>query len=333
MPDTDITFTDLVRGEITFKAGTIPDFVVVRANGQPLYTLVNPVDDALMGITHVLRGEDLLSSTPRQIVLYEALKDIGIAEATPEFGHLPYVMGQGNKKLSKRDPESNLFLHREHGFIPEGLINYLGLLGWSIGPDRDVFTVDEFTQAFDIHDVLPNPARFDIKKATAINADHIRMLAPDDFRDRLIPYLQAAEVLPAEPTDAQLAILDQAAPLVQTRMNLLGEAPDLLAFLFTPDAELTMSEDGLKTLKDSAPEVLAASIEVLEGLEDWRTERLQAVLEEKLVNEMEIKPRLAYGPLRVAVSGRRVSPPLFESLEILGKESSLTRLRALAAQL
>ncbi|MCM1012029.1 glutamate--tRNA ligase [Brevibacterium sp. XM4083] len=333
MPDADITFTDLVRGEITFKAGTIPDFVVVRANGQPLYTLVNPVDDALMGITHVLRGEDLLSSTPRQIVLYEALKDIGIAEATPEFGHLPYVMGQGNKKLSKRDPESNLFLHREHGFIPEGLINYLGLLGWSIGPDRDVFTVDEFTQAFDIHDVLPNPARFDIKKATAINADHIRMLAPDDFRDRLIPYLQAAEVLPAEPTDAQLAILDQAAPLVQTRMNLLGEAPDLLAFLFTPDVELTMSEDGLKTLKDSAPEVLAASIEVLEGLEDWRTERLQAVLEEKLVNEMEIKPRLAYGPLRVAVSGRRVSPPLFESLEILGKESSLTRLRALAAQL
>ena len=242
MPDADITFTDLVRGEITFKAGTIPDFVVVRANGQPLYTLVNPVDDALMGITHVLRGEDLLSSTPRQIVLYEALKDIGIAEATPEFGHLPYVMGQGNKKLSKRDPESNLFLHREHGFIPEGLINYLGLLGWSIGPDRDVFTVDEFTQAFDIHDVLPNPARFDIKKATAINADHIRMLAPDDFRDRLIPYLQAAEVLPAEPTDAQLAILDQAAPLVQTRMNLLGEAPDLLAFLFTPDAELTKTD-------------------------------------------------------------------------------------------
>lgn len=333
MPDNDITFTDLVRGDITFKAGTIPDFVVVRANGQPLYTLVNPVDDALMGITHVLRGEDLLSSTPRQIVLYEALKAIGIAEATPQFGHLPYVMGEGNKKLSKRDPESNLFLHRENGFIPEGLINYLGLLGWSIGPDRDVFTVEEFTNAFDVHDVLPNPARFDIKKATAINADHIRMLAPADFRDRLIPYLQAAEVLAEEPTDAQLAILDEAAPLVQTRMNLLGEAPDLLAFLFTPDDELVITEDGLKTLKDSAPEVLAAALEVLEDVDDWTTETLQAVLEAKLVTEMEIKPRLAYGPLRVAVSGRRVSPPLFESMEILGKDSSLTRLRALAAQL
>ena len=147
MPDEDLTFTDIVRGEITFRAGTIPDYVVVRANGQPLYTLVNPIDDALMGITHVLRGEDMLSSTPRQVVLYEALNDIGIAEAIPEFGHLPYVMGDGNKKLSKRDPQSNLFLHRDNGFIPEGMINYLGLLGWSIGPDRDVFSVKEFVEA------------------------------------------------------------------------------------------------------------------------------------------------------------------------------------------
>ncbi|WP_253719922.1 glutamate--tRNA ligase [Brevibacterium renqingii] len=333
MPDEDITFTDLVRGEITFKAGSVPDYVVVRANGQPLYTLVNPVDDALMGITHVLRGEDILSSTPRQIALYESLKAIGVAEATPEFGHLPYVMGAGNKKLSKRDPESNLFLHRENGFIPEGLINYLALLGWSIAPDRDVFSVAEFTEAFDIHDVLPNPARFDVKKATAINADHIRLLEPTDFRDRLVPYLQAAEVLPAEPTDAQLAVLDQAAPLVQTRMKLLAEAPDLLAFLFTSDADLVIAEDGMKTLKDSAPEVLAASIDVLEGLEEWTTAKLEEVLSAKLVTEMEIKPRLAYGPLRVAVSGRKVSPPLFESMEILGKDSSLKRLRALAAQL
>ncbi|MGO2862269.1 MAG: glutamate--tRNA ligase, partial [Brevibacterium sp.] len=174
---------------------------------------------------------------------------------------------------------------------------------------------------------------FDVKKATAINADHIRLLDADDFRDRLVPYLQAAEVLPESPTDAQLAILDQAAPLVQTRMNLLAEAPNLLAFLFTPDAELTMAEDGLKTLKDSAPEVLAASLEVLDGLEDWTTDTLHSTLQAKLVDEMEIKPRLAFGPLRVAVSGRKVSPPLFESMEILGKDSSLTRLRALAAQL
>src|SRR5512142_1414787 len=143
MPDDDVTFDDLVRGEVTFKAGSTPDFVVARAGGEPLYPLVNPVDDALMGITHVLRGEDLLSSTPRQIALYHALIDIGVTSFVPRFGHLPYVMGEGNRKLSKRDPQSNLFLHRERGFIPEGLLNYLALLGWSIAEDRDIFTVDE----------------------------------------------------------------------------------------------------------------------------------------------------------------------------------------------
>jgi len=124
VPDTDLSFDDLVRGEITFPRGSFSDFVVVRPNGAPLYTFVNPVDDALMGITHVLRGEDLLSSTPRQIALYHALIEIGVTTFIPRFGHLPYVMGEGNRKLSKRDPESNLFLHRDRGFIPEGLINY-----------------------------------------------------------------------------------------------------------------------------------------------------------------------------------------------------------------
>lgn len=329
MPDEDITFTDVVRGEITFKAGSVPDFVVVRANGQPLYTLVNPVDDALMGITHVLRGEDLLSSTPRQIVLYEALKDIGIAEFTPEFGHLPYVMGEGNKKLSKRDPESNLFHHRDNGFIPEGFINYLALLGWSIAADRDVFTVEEMLQAFDIHDVLPNPARFDVKKATAINADHIRMLDEDDFGRRLLPFLQNAGLIDAEPTGRQLEVLRQAVPLVQTRMNLLSEAPDLMSFLFVDEDEFELHEDGLKTLRETAPEVLRASIEVLEPLEDFTAETLQTVLKTKLVEEMEIKPRFAFGPLRTALSGRRISPPLFESMEILGKDVTLGRLRGL----
>ena len=170
MPEEDITFNDLVRGEITFRAGSVPDYVVVRANGKPLYTLVNPVDDALMGITHVLRGEDLLSSTPRQIALYRALIDVGVTEFIPEFGHLPYVMGQGNKKLSKRDPESNLFLLREAGFIKEGLLNYLSLLGWSLSADQDVFTVDELVQHFDVHDVVGNPARFDVKKPKPLTA-------------------------------------------------------------------------------------------------------------------------------------------------------------------
>ncbi len=330
VPDRDLSFDDLVRGEITFKQGTFPDFVVVRPNGKPLYTFTNPVDDALMGVTHVLRGEDILSSTPRQIALYEALFEIGMAGFIPRFGHLPYVMGEGNKKLSKRDPESNLFHHRANGMIPEGLINYLALLGWSIGPDRDVFSIDEMVEAFDVADVNPNPARFDHKKAESINGDHIRLLAPADFRDRLKPYL--TEYLSDPATAEQEQVLEAAAPLVQERMQLLSEAPGMLGFLFTADGDLIVEEDALASLKGDPSEVLTASIAALERLDDWRTEAIEGALRVALIDGLGLKPRLAFGPLRVAVSGRRISPPLFESMEILGKDSTLARLRALSAR-
>ncbi|MBM7802000.1 glutamyl-tRNA synthetase [Curtobacterium luteum] len=330
VPDRDLSFDDLVRGEITFKQGTFPDFVVVRPNGKPLYTFTNPVDDALMGTTHVLRGEDLLSSTPRQIALYEALYEIGLAESIPVFGHLPYVMGEGNKKLSKRDPESNLFLHRANGMVPEGLVNYLALLGWSIAPDRDVFSIDEMVAAFDVADVNPNPARFDQKKAEAINGDHIRLLAPDDFRDRLLPYL--TDFVASPPTPEQAAVLAAAAPLVQERMQVLSEAPAMLGFLFTADDDLVVEDDAAATLKDDASAVLSASIAALEPLDAWESPAIEGALRTALIDGLGLKPRLAFGPLRVAVSGRRISPPLFESMEILGKDSTLARLRSLAAR-
>ncbi|MCR6706402.1 MAG: glutamate--tRNA ligase [Cellulomonas sp.] len=341
MPDEDITFTDLVRGDVTFKAGSVPDFVIVRANGHPLYTLVNPVDDALMGITHVLRGEDLLSSTPRQVALYRALLDLGVATVMPQFGHLPYVMGDGNKKLSKRDPESNLFLHRENGFTPEGLLNYLSLLGWGLSADRDIFTVDELVAAFDVHDVNPNPARFDLKKAEAINGAHVRMLAPQDFRDRLVPYLHHAGLVPADSfadlSPEQRDLLTRAAPLVQERMTLLGEAVGMLGFLFRSDDELHVEDDARAALRPEAAQVLDVAAQVLGDVpEDGFTpEATQAALQAALVDEggLGIKARFAYTPLRVAVSGRRVSPPLFESFELLGKASTLARIAALRASL
>ncbi|UWX96135.1 glutamate--tRNA ligase [Arthrobacter zhaoxinii] len=331
MPDEDITFTDLVRGEITFKAGTVPDFVVVRANGAPLYTLVNPVDDALMGITHILRGEDLLSSTPRQVALYRALIDVGVAKYMPLFGHLPYVMGAGNKKLSKRDPESSLFLHRERGFIPEGLLNYLSLLGWSLSADEDIFTVDQLVENFDIHNVLANPARFDLKKAEAINGTHVRMLEAEDFRNRLVPYLQEAGLVGETLTPRDEEILTEAAPLVQERITLLGEAPDMLGFLFKTDDAVDVADDARKGLPANLAEVLDAALAALESVSDWTAENIQAALRQALVEDMGIKPRLAFGPVRTAVSGRRISPPLFESMVILGRESSLARIRAFRA--
>jgi glutamyl-tRNA synthetase len=329
VPDTDLSFDDLVRGEITFPAGSFSDFVVVRPNGAPLYTFVNPVDDALMGITHVLRGEDLLSSTPRQIALYTALIEIGLTEFIPRFGHLPYVMGEGNKKLSKRDPESNLFHHRDRGFIPEGLVNYLSLLGWSLTHDRDVFSIEEMVAAFDVVDVNPNPARFDLKKAESINGDHIRLLPVEEFAQRLAPYLAGSGF---DATNAHhLELLHGIAPHVQERMQLLGEAPGLLSFLFTTDDALEFDADALPG--DGATEVLEASIATLAGLDDWSHDAIEATLRATLIDGLELKPRNAFGPLRTAISGKRISPPLFESMELLGKSSSLARLERLRARL
>ena len=199
IPDGPIVFDDLVRGEVTFQPEHVPDFAIVRANGDPLYTLVNPVDDALMGITHVLRGEDLLSSTPRQIALYEALAGLGIGTGSPRFGHLPIVMGEGNKRLSKRDAGSGLAEYVERGFLPEGLLNYLALLGWGIAEDRDVFTMQEMAEAFDIRRVNPNPARFDLKKLEAINAAHMRLLSIEELERRLVPFLREADLIEDPP--------------------------------------------------------------------------------------------------------------------------------------
>jgi len=337
MPDEDITFNDLIRGEVTFPAGTIPDYVIVRGTGDPLYTLVNPVDDALMKITHVLRGEDLLSSTPRQIVLYRAMVELGVAELVPDFAHMPMVTGEGNKKLSKRAPESNLFLHRERGFLPEGLLNYLSLLGWSIAADRDIFTVPELIEAFDIADVNPNPSRFDLKKAESINAEHMRMLPVGDYVERIVPYLHAAGLVSTSDAHAltphEEATLAVAAPLVQTRMTLLGEAPGMLGFLFVADSAVVIDDAARAKLPDNAAEVLDRAIEVIEGLDDFSPEAQQSALTTVLVEDLGIKPRFAFGPLRVAITGRLVSPPLFESMELLGQDHSLTRLRALRASL
>lgn len=326
VPDSDLSFDDLVRGEITFPAGSFTDFVVVRPNGAPLYTFVNPVDDALMGITHVLRGEDLLSSTPRQIALYTALIEIGLTSSIPRFGHLPYVTGDGSKKLSKRDPQSNLFLHRDRGFIPEGLVNYLALLGWSLAPDRDVFSLDEMVAAFEVTDVNPNPARFDLAKAESLNGDHIRLLAVEDFAERLLPYL--GDLIK---DDSDRSMLLAAAPLVQERMQLLGEAPGLLAFLFTPDDEIEVEADALPGADGVA--VLDAAAAVLPAVAPWNTENIEAALRAELIDSLGLKPRVAFGPLRSAISGRRISPPLFESMELLGRESTLARIAGLRSRL
>jgi glutamyl-tRNA synthetase len=328
MPEGELGWHDLVRGDLSFDSAHVPDYVIVRGNGDPLYTLVNPVDDALMRITHVLRGEDLLSSTPRQLVMYQALAEIGVGSgATPAFGHLPYVMGEGNRKLSKRDPESHLAMYRDNGYLPEGLVNYLALLGWSIGGDREFFSLAEMAEAFELARVNPNPARFDLKKCRAINGDWIRALTPADLAARMIPFLQRDGVLPAEVTDQQLALIVAATPLVQERIETLDQATGMLGFLLVADGELQVDPQDRDKLLVGAAEVLTAAIGALEALADWTTDAIQEALRAALIDGLGLKPRQAFGAVRVAITGRRVSPPLFESMELLGRESSLVRLQ------
>ena len=322
MPDEDLSWDDLVRGPTTFAAGSVPDFAITRASGDPLYTLVNPVDDALMRITHVLRGEDILPSTPRQIALYRALIRIGVAERVPEFAHLPSVLGEGNKKLSKRDPQADLFLHRDRGFIPEGLLNYLALLGWGIADDHDVFSLEEMVAAFDVRNVNSNPARFDQKKADAINAEHIRRLSPPDFAARLAAFLTAH----GHDTGLDADGFAEAAALVQTRIVVLSDAWGLLKFLDDASYALDPKAAAKELGADAAP-VLDVAVGALEGVTEWTTENIETALKSALIDGLELKPRKAFGPVRVAVTGSTVSPPLFESLELLGRDRSLARLR------
>ncbi len=333
MPDQDWTWDDLVRGEVTFGAQHVPDFVIVRANGDPLYTLVNPTDDALMGITHVLRGEDLLSSTPRQLALHSALARIGVGSGElPKFGHLPYVMGEGNKKLSKRDPEASFSHYEKAGFLSEGLANYLALLGWSPGNDVEFFSLTQMADVFDIKNVNANPARFDILKCTSINGDWIRALDADDLAARVAPYLVASGVLPDPPTDEQRSVLRAAIPLISERLETLGQATGMVAFLFADEPGSKPfaldPEDAAKLLDEQGLATLRAARSSLETLDSWMTQDIEFALRRALVDGLGLKPRLAFGPVRVAVTGRRVSPPLFESLELLGKERSLARLAA-----
>jgi glutamyl-tRNA synthetase len=328
MPDRDIGFADLVRGQVTFPAGSVPDPVMVRGNGDPLYTLVNPVDDALMGITHVLRGEDLLPSTPRQIALYEALFDIGVAQYTPEFGHLPFVTGEGNKKLSKRDPQSNLFQYRDDGFIAEGMVNYLALLGWSLAEDRDIFTPQELVAAFDGHRISSNPARFDRKKAEAINSTHLRLLTPADFAARLTDYVVASGRV-SSLTAGQHATVQLAAPLVQERCILLGDAAEMIGFLLVDEAAFEVDPTAaVKVLKPEAGPVLAAAVSALESLAAFTAAEIEQALKSTLIDGLGLKPKIAFAPVRVGATGRTISPPLYESLELLGRDRTLLRLRA-----
>jgi glutamyl-tRNA synthetase len=326
MPEGSTTFTDVIRGDCTFDHNFVPDFVLVRADGSPLYTLAVAVDDVLMEVTHVLRGEDLLSSTPRQIRVYQAM---GVKEADyPLFAHLPFVMGADNAKLSKRNGETSIAWYREQGFLPEALCNYLALLGWSPGDDRENLTLAELTKLFTIERVNSNPARFDMKKLENINGDKIRALTLNDFYTWSLPFLQRAKVVSTPISSEEERVVRLALPIIQERLIKLSEVPAMLAFLFTEKVDLD-PESVAKYLNEDSKEIIAKALEVLTPLSTWDHQALDSALRAALIDQMGLKPRLAFSAIRVAVTGSHISPPLFESMEILGKERVLARLSAI----
>ena len=322
MPDGETRFVDAIRGEVIFEHKYVPDFVLMRADGSPLYTLAVAVDDVLMKVTHILRGEDLLSSTPRQIRVYQAM---GLAESDyPVFAHLPFVMGQDNAKLSKRNGEVSIAWYREEGFLPEAICNYLALLGWSPGDDRENITMQELVELFTVERVNSSPARFDMKKLEAINGDKIRALSIDDFLQRALPFLLRAGVI--EGTDQEVALVRKALPIIQERIARMKEVVPMLGFFFVD--KVNFDESALESLtQDATRHVIERALADIQEITSWNRDAIEAKLRSSLIDGLGLKPRLAFGPVRIAITGSHISPPLFESMELLGQERSIARLR------
>ena len=341
--DVPLHFDDLIRGRVS--APMPDDQVILKGDGFPTYHLAVVVDDHEMGITHVVRGEEWISSTPKHVLLYRWL---GLTP--PAFAHMPLLRNNDKSKISKRkNPAARLTWFQEQGYLPEALVNFLALLAYppkqdAEGNDVEVFTFEEFSQDFDWRKVNPVGPIFDLKKLEWLNGVYIRGLEVGDLATRLLPFLERDGVLSANPSLGELARLKAVTELIQTRMALLSEASALVAPFYLPDDAIEIADDARAQLKENAGEVLATALRVLGDLDDhgtgvlgsesgWNAAAIEGALRTAIVDGLGIKPKFAFGPLRTAVSGQRISPPLFESMEILGKTSTLTRLRRLHDEL
>jgi glutamyl-tRNA synthetase len=314
-PGRDVTVEDVIRGPSTFPASDIRDFVILRSDRTPTYLLAAAVDDRAMELTHVIRGEDLHSSTPRQILLLEALG----AERIPAYAHLPLIVGPDRHPLSKRHGAVAVETFREEGFLPEAMVNYLALLGWSYNDHTEIFSKEDLAKHFDLSRVARNPAAFDREKLEWMNGHYLREMEPARFQELLRVKLAEGGL------DASPEVIAEAAPLIQERMKLLAEAPDLLRFLFE-DLE---SDDRARKMLEGQEEYLGGVAERLGKLDEWETSAIEAEMR-AIREERQLSAKRAFQPVRAAVTGTLVSPPLFESMAILGRERSLERIKRAA---
>jgi glutamyl-tRNA synthetase len=325
MPDGATTFTDLARGPVTVDHRDVPDFVLMRSDGHPLPTLVTAVDDAVMRITHVVRDEALLPFTPRQIAVYRAM---GLPEDQfPVFAHLPRILGADQQTLTRQGGVTSIEVYRREGYVPEALVNYFALLGWSPGEPgqpgegREDFGLDELVGGFDLTGLRTDPVQSDPARLEAINGTKIRALTPADFSRRIVPFLAQAALVTEPLSSDQMWFIRQGAPLIQDQLTRLTEAPDLLAFLLVPESGFTVrAEDAAAVLTPDAATPLKAAATALAALPEWTAAAIGPALESG--------PDSALAPIAVAVTGRRAAPPLPEALELLGRDRTLTRLAA-----
>jgi glutamyl-tRNA synthetase len=318
--DAPLHFTDLIRGEV--NAPRPDDQVILKGDGFPTYHLAVVVDDHLMGITHVVRGEEWISSTPKHLLLFDWL-----GWERPAFAHMPLLRNVDKSKISKRkNPAARLTWFQEQGYLPEALLNFLGLLGYSLPSGEEIFSFDDMSATFDWTRVNTVGPVFDLEKLGWLNGHYIRELAPADLAERLVPFLTAAGLYDGSPEHA--AMLEGAVPLIQTRMAVLSEAPGLLKCLFVAEDEFVIDDAAReKSLVDAGP-VLTAAADALAGLSQWSTETVQATMDTALIDGLGMKRGKAYAPIRAAVCGSTISPPLPESMALLGQERVLKRLRA-----
>jgi glutamyl-tRNA synthetase len=317
MPERERAVHDLVKGEVRWAADDLRDFVIVRSDGSPVFLLAVAVDDMLMEITHVVRGDDLLSSAPRNAAVIEAL-----GGAPPAYAHVPQVLGPDGKPLSKRHGATSVEAFREQGFLPEAMVNYLALLGWAKDDHTTFLSRDELVEAFDLTHVSHNPAVFDVQKLEWMNNHYVRSLDDDDLAARCAHFLTETG-LSVDPS-----LLRRAMPIVRERMKTLAEAPVLLRFLFTDD--VAPNEKATELIAKAPEGYLKAAADLLDASERWRSEDIQAALD-RLASEAGLGRTKGWQPIRAAVTGSNVSPPLPESLELLGKDRTVARLRAAAA--
>ncbi|HEV7204746.1 MAG TPA: glutamate--tRNA ligase [Jatrophihabitans sp.] len=317
--DPPLTFTDVIRGEVS--APRPDDQVILKADGFPTYHLAVVVDDHLMGITHVVRGEEWISSTPKHVLLYRWL---GLDE--PAFAHMPLLRNTDKSKISKRkNPAARLTWFREQGYLPEALLNFLALLGYGQPGESEIFPFAEFSASFEWSRVNTVGPVFDLKKLDWLNGHYIRALSVDEFADRVVEFVAREREIAAD----AVALLRAGAPLVQERTDTLAQGAAMLSFLVAGDDEFAVDEAAAaKQLAPDQQPTVTTALAALEALPAWSAAAIEQALRDSLVEGLGLKPKFAFGPVRVAITGSTVSPPLFESMEILGRERSLARLRA-----